>query len=168
MHLSFGLFGKLVTDFFDVLVHLGTDFDNGVNPVFVLLFVDFQVESHALVLGNFYQCIYGPRVEPVDRRAVHDCREVSDACPEFFADGVHGHYNVQPLADAWDEVLPLVAGDVLLVGVFAHQLDYLVALVGRVGLEEVGHLAGVEQVVDALDLRLELDVRIVEHERSFS
>lgn len=98
--MSFGLFGKLVTDFFDVLVHLGTDFDNGVNPVFVLLFVDFQVESHALVLGNFYQCIYGPRVEPVDRRAVHDCREVSDACPEFFADGVHGHYNVQPLADA--------------------------------------------------------------------
>lgn len=128
----------------------------------MVLSADVHFKALEFVFRDFDQCILRPRVEPVNGRTVDDRREVPDAGPERVADRVEGHDDVQVLADRVDELLPLVALVVLIVGIVAHDLHDGLLLVSRVHFEQVGHFAGVQQTVDALDLRFELDVGVVD------
>ena len=101
-------------------------------------------------------------LEPVDGAAVDERRELPQPVAERVTDGRHGEYDVQLVAAALDEhveeshrravrLLRLVALAIEL----THLLNDLLFLVER---EEVGHLAGVQQVVDVLQKRLLLDL----------
>lgn len=100
MYLPFGLFSKLITNFFNLFMDQRTDLNDGIDPCFILIFVNIQVEPLEFILSNFIERINRPRVEPVYCRAVDYCREVPNPGSEFLPNRVHRHDNVQSLPDA--------------------------------------------------------------------
>ena len=110
--------------------------------------------------------VRGPRPEPIDRAAVDQRWEHAQARAEGVADGRHGEAHVEHRAATVDKVREERGGcaitvEPLVASCLAHLVGNLRLLAV---LEEVGHLARIEQAVDVLEVRLLLDLGVGEQE----
>mmetsp|Transcript_10877 Transcript_10877/g.24707 ORF Transcript_10877/g.24707 Transcript_10877/m.24707 type:complete len:280 (-) Transcript_10877:242-1081(-) len=139
------------------------------------------VEAHALLnhrlpdlvsepdsaqeLGSHgHKTILGPRSEPVNRRAVHQGRELSKAVAEVVADRRHAQDDVHVLTAGGDEKLVYFCGGRGTASVFSlghHAVHDSSKLVAR---EEVRDFPSVEDVVHVFELGLEHHLGIREEE----
>ena len=112
-------------------------------------FIASKVNRLERVLGDAEQRLFRPLGEPIDGAAVDDGREHATSRAEGAANGTHAQHDVQVVAHAVDEELvdgvAVALGDADLLGSRATADDDALVLVG---LEQVGHLARVQHVVD--------------------
>ena len=110
--------------------------------------------------------VLGPLVEPVDRAAVDDAREHAAARAERGPDRRKGEHHVQVFAHELHKVgHDVVARQRAHAGLLRARTNGARDLLELVELEQVGHLAGVEEVVDVLHEGLHDDLRVHEEER---
>ena len=96
------------------------------------------------------ESVFGPREEPGDGRVVDEGGELADACAVLVAEWRHGEHDVHVLLDLLDEhrvEVGLVHGEPCLDDEWVHLFEDQAEV--RL-LEEVGHLAGAQHVVDVL------------------
>ena len=120
--------------------------------------------SLELTVSDSVQGICGPRIVPVNGTAVHQRREVAQPVAEGVAQRAHAEANVQVSAYAREvarEDVELGRWQTLPLAVGATRRDDRVLVLDGV---EVGHIAGVEDVVQVFNhglvdhLRVRLDV----------
>ena len=131
--------------------------------------VPYGVRIHRDVLEELRrhaaERILGPLAEPVDRAAVNERGELAQSLAEGVANRGEAQHHVQVPAALVDEKLEEIRARTRVdAGFYGPGRDHVDYLRGLVLGEHVGHLAGVQDVVDVLQERLHLDLGVVEQE----
>eukprot|EP00982_Pelagococcus_subviridis_P004764 29337-Pelagococcus_subviridis.AAC.9 len=140
------------------LVHHLTNLDARVARLFF-----FHLDVFEKLRRDRLQRVGRPLAEPVDRAAVDERRELPKALAERVADGGHAQHHVQVRAALLHEILEKLRHRAVgRARLLRPDRDHVAHLRGLVLREQVGHLAGVQNVVDVLQETFELDLRVVE------
>ena len=109
--------------------------------------------------------IAGPLGEPVDSTTVDERREHTAPRSERVANGTHAQYNVQIVPDPVDKErengVSVAFGNSSLLGRWSATNDESLILVS---LEQIGHLAAVQDIVDILEELFDDDLCVGEEE----